>query len=268
MRNLTIALKVVIVIAALVSLSGTAVAEWTAFNDTTFESGSTHANTTLYRGDGNEDGSSGKLKNIVTGDELPVTVTIAAYVTRYGNNGAQPTNGTDAYNIFDGYVDFRDTGPFSGSLEMERTDMYYTYTFTGLNPAMTYDFAGTAIRGGYNDRWTKVTLDGADGYTNAHSTGAGTVQPGVAGLGMNQMAMHTGMNSHADQGYVAYWTDIDPGTDGTISVNSQWYQPGGGSKGYGLHGIMLVEVPEPSTLLLAAMALLGLAAFGWRRRRA
>ena len=257
-------IKTVAMLVAILGLAGTAGADFTAFNDTTYEAGFTHANTTLY----SHGGTSGLLKDITTGLDTPVTVTITEAGISWQNYCAEPAAGTDAANMFGGYVGFRGSnngGPGGGSIEVAGAADHYTYTFTGLNPALTYNFAGTAIRGGYDDRWSTITLDGADAYTNAHSTGAGVVAPGTGGLAANQVAIHVGRNSEADQGYIAYWTDIAPGDDGTISVISQQYVAGGGTKGYGLHGIMLQEVPEPATMSLLALG--GLALLRRRRRK-
>jgi len=256
-------IKTVVVVVAVLGLAGTAGADFTAFNDTTFEAGFTHANTTLY----SHGGTSGLLKDITTGQDTPVTVTITEAGISWQNYCAEPAAGTDAANMFSGYVGFRGSnndGPGGGSIEVSGAD-HYTYTFTGLNPALTYNFAGTASRGGYDDRWSTITLDGADAYTNAHSTGAGVVDPGTSGLTDNQVGIHTGSNSTAAEGYIAYWTGIDPGDDGTISVISEQYAAGGGSKGYGLHGIMLQEVPEPASMALLALG--GLAVLRRRKQR-
>jgi len=223
-----------------------------AFNDHVAGTG-THANTTVYAANGD---SSGLLKDIATGTDTAATLTTTHRDVHFATNGAAPATGTDAHQIFDGFVDFRAAG--GSSLEVAGSD-HYTHTFTGLDtgPAVTYTFAGTAIRGSssYSGRWTLVTLDGAENFTDAHSTGIGVVthdpeapDPPVAA---NQVAIWSGYNSGASQGFVAAWTGIDPGADGVFTVISTQYTgptPGvgsgtaGGDKGYGLAGIRLEEV--------------------------
>jgi len=217
-----------------------------AYNDH-LPGGGTHANTTDYSAMSGE-AHSGVLKDIATGADTTVTLEVTAAGINYQNSQANPASGTDAYEIFHGFVDF---GSATGaSLELTAGD-HYTYTFSDLDvgDAVTYNFAGTAIRGnsGYTDRWTLVTLVGADASTSAHSSGNGVVV-----ISPTQMALWTGANHLSNQGFVAAWTDIDPGTDGEFLVVSRQYEgptPGvgsgnstGGDKGYGLTGIRLEEV--------------------------
>ena len=222
---------------------------FTAFNDHV-AGGDTHAFATTYATNGDD---SGLLKNVTTGAGTGVTLTTSQVGVGFGSPGAAPSVGTDAYDIFDGYVDFRSgTGT---SIEIASGDSY-THAFTGLDtgPDVTYTFAGTAIRGdaGYTNRWTLVTLDDADGATAAHSSGLGVVV-----VSPTQVAIWTGHNNAASQGFVAAWTGIDPGPDGDFSVISTRYTgatPGVGSgaadgdKGYGLAGIRLQEVPPSGPL--------------------
>jgi len=231
--------------------SGPPTVQFTAFNDHV-RGADTHANATSYAGNGTD---SGPLKDIATGDDTPVTLATPASGIHYGNNGADPAAGTDAYTVFDGYVDF--STATESSIEIAALDGdYYTHALTGLDtgPDVTYNFTGTAVRGDvdYTDRWTLVTLDDADAATPAHSTGLGVVV-----VSPTQVAIWTGYNSAATQGFVAAWTDIDPGADGDFSVISTQYTgatPGvgsgtaDGSKGYGLAGIRLENVAPSGPL--------------------
>jgi len=220
-----------------------------AFNDHIAGAG-THANATTYAANGAD---SGPLKNIDTGADTGVTLRTSHAGVAFQTNGAAPATGTDAYGIFDGYVDFRSAS--RSSLEVAGGD-HYTHTFSDLDAGdlITYNFAGTAIRGnsGYDDRWTLVTLEGAVSATPAHSSGIGVVP-----IGASEAALWTGHNSGAGQGFVVAWTDVDPGPDGEFSVVSTHYTgatPGvgggtaTGSKGYGLAGVRLGEVPPSGPL--------------------
>jgi len=221
---------------------------WVAFNDHLAGAG-THAHATTYAANGM---ASGLLKDISTGANLGATLTITENGTSYEGTQGLPAAGTDAFGTFDGYVDF---GSGTGSsLALTGTD-HYTHTFSGLDAgdAAIYNFAGTAVRGGtdYADRWTLVRLSGADAATPAHSSGAGVVV-----LSATQVALWTGENQQADQGFLAAWTDIDPGADGEFSVIASQYTgptPGVGdgmagnespTKAYGLTGIRLEEVSD------------------------
>ncbi|MGB2821047.1 MAG: lamin tail domain-containing protein, partial [Phycisphaerae bacterium] len=228
---------------------GPATGGFVAFNDHVSGAG-THADATTYSANGT---GSGFLKDIDTGAYTDVTLNVTQNGTSYEGIQGVPAVGTDAYDIFNGYVDF---GSGSGaSLAISGGDEY-VYTFSGLETAggVTYGFTGTAVRGntGYANRWTLVTLQGAVTATADHSSGVGVVtQAENPSLGANQVALWTGENHQAGQGFVACWTDIDPGADGTFWVVSTQYTgstPGvgsgtaDGSKGYGVTGIRLEEV--------------------------
>ncbi|NQU24274.1 MAG: CotH kinase family protein [Candidatus Nealsonbacteria bacterium] len=213
---------------------------FTAFNDT-IAGGATHANTTTYADVGGGS-SSGQLKDIDTGALTPVLLSTFGFGVHPGGTGSSPASGTDAADIFSGYVDF--SSATGNSLEIESGDSY-TYDFSNLDPGNTYEFAGTAVRGdsSYTNRWTRITLLGADAATADHSSGAGVI---TTDLPSNQVVLWTGDNSQSDQGWVVQWTDIDPGDDGQFEVVSEQYiYAGSGSKGYGLNGIRLIE-HEPS----------------------
>ncbi len=217
-----------------------------AYNDHIPGSG-THGNATTYTTHASSP-NSGLMKNVDTGEYTGVTATVTSSGHRFANLQGEPQPGTDAHALFGGYVTFGSAS--SASIEVDNED-HYTYTFTGLDDgdAVTYDFAGSAVRGDsrYTDRWTLVTLLGAVSATSAHSTGEGVVV-----LGDRQVAVWTGQNHDVAQGYVARWSCIDPGPDGEFSVASEQYtdsiptsvRPDGmanGSKGYGLTGIRLEE---------------------------
>jgi len=247
--------------------TGGAATGFVAFNDHVPDyGGGTHANTTAYSAMTGQT-ASGALKDIVTGADTGVTLTVSDRGIAYQGAQANPAAGTDAYEIFHGYVDLSSDGGGGASIEVNADD-HYTYSFSDLDTgdAVTYNFHGTAVRGRstYTDRWTLVTLEGAVSFTPDHSSGVGVV---TAGLEPNQVAIWTGHNSAAGQGFVAGWTDIDPGGDGEFEVISEQYKgptsgvgtgnSSGGSKGYGISGIRLEEVafnglPGRYTLSLVA----------------
>ncbi|MDP6047728.1 MAG: Ig-like domain-containing protein [Phycisphaerae bacterium] len=222
-----------------------------AFNDH-IAGVATHANATSYAGNST---ASGQLKDITTALGTGVTLTVTSAGIKYAGNSSPPTAETDAHDIFNGYIDF--SAANGASLEIRGAD-HYTHAFSGLDSggATTYNFHGTAIRGkaNYTNRWTTVMLIGADGFTADHSSGIGVV---TAGLADNQVAIWVGHNSAANQGFVAGWTNIDPGPDGAFTIVSQQYSgptPGvgsgssvGGSKGYGLAALRLEEVAANGT---------------------
>jgi hypothetical protein len=195
-------------------------------------------------------GESGLLRDIATGLATGVTLTTRSSGVNFGSQGSNPSAGTDAAEIFGGFVDF--SAGSRRSVEIDPGDSM-RYEFSGLSPGATYAFAGTAVRGNasYTDRWTLVELVGADAFQAAHSAGVGVV---TAGLPPNQVAFWSGHN--ADAGYVVQWLDISAGTDGRFEIVSTQYQgavptqinasgTASGSKGYGLSAIRLIE-DEPA----------------------
>ena len=212
-----------------------------------FSSDATAEHTTFYSDVSGRD-AAGPLVDIETGEASGILLTTAQDGVNFGGNGRQPAEGTDAYDIFNGYVDFSAGG--EKSIEISGTDTY-GYTFENLDSGATYEFAGTAVRGNafYTNRWTLVELRGVDAASPAHSTGSGVV---TTGLPSNQVAIWTGNNQSFGQGFVAQWIDIDPGADGRFQVISKQYTGpvptsidsdgvADGSKGYGIAGIRLVE---------------------------
>ena len=227
-------LRLGVLLGSLAILPGGAQAQFAAFND--FGPGlGTHTNATAYGSPGFA--ASGVLKNITNG--LPAGVTLAVTSSGVVASATQgtPDYGTPASIVFDGYVDFGGTN--NPGYEVAGASAILTYTFTGLNPNVEYNFQGTGIRGDstYTNRWALFEIVGADYIQSRHTAGALTV-----GLATNQVAINTGANIAGD---LAWWEHIRPGTDGSFSVTSKQYQgavPGGssgGSKGYAMTGLRL-----------------------------
>ena len=199
---------------------------------------------------------SGQLKNIVSGAVLPVTAT----GTIVGDTNDQYGNGGDCNAGTDAGV-FRNIVAVPGSSELEPVGQSprassYTMTFSNLNPAMQYivTLTGNRADSGYTKRWSRVSIAGADSFTNSSSSGVTVISP-------SEVAFCTGHNTVT--GYVAQWPDIAPGSDGIFSVTSTRHDAYT-EKGYAMTVFRLEEVvPEPATvglLCLGGLALL-------RRRR-
>ncbi len=202
----------------------------------------TDPNTTSYAANKT---ASGFLKDIETGDETGITLDVSAVGARYELITLPPNEGTDAYNVFDGFV-YMSIGSGAG-IKID-SNASYTHTFSGLDPNSTYEFIGTAVRGDSKatDRWTLVTLESADSHTEAHSDSVGVV---TSGLPDSEVALWTGDNR--SEGAVVGWSNIRPGVDGTFSIVSTQYlgstpdvgtgEASGGANGYGLEAIRLTE---------------------------
>ena len=211
----------------------TAQVEWTAFNDLAPDGSDNPPNVTGhdYRAVG------GSLRDFVTGDALPVTVSgtiVNGYDPR--RNGVPTREGTDAAAAFGGVVDLR------GIHELDRADWRNIVTFDGLDPTKRYTITLTANRGNRlyrGSRYTRVTLVGADELTQASSDG-------VVVYGEDAVSFGAGDNSKT--GYVARWVDVTA-ADGQFSVVSQWdNEQGGGfgnTKGYAMAAFRLEQHGNP-----------------------
>ncbi|MDD5700909.1 MAG: metallophosphoesterase, partial [Dehalococcoidales bacterium] len=205
---------------------------WTAYNDCNFVDGDLDQNITKISVSGT---TSGSLIRRSGGAETPVT----AAFTKNGDitltvNGVNALMGTDAYDTFN------DDVSCSGVVNSSVSGWWVDLTLSGLDPAKSYTFAGTAIRGGstttYYNRNSTFILSGDEGAINTSTSGA-------VAIDSHTIAFNTGSNHN--EGYVVRWTDIDPGSDGTIVIRSRASNTseisGSTANAYGLSVFMLQE---------------------------
>jgi hypothetical protein len=187
----------------------TAHAQWVAYND---HGGGLHPNVTTFK-------NSGALRNVDTGANLPVTLTI----TNRGfsdsfSSGAAITAGPAA-GTFAGFVEFSGEAWSSTS-----TNGAMGHTLSGLKTNATYSLKGSGNRGepSYTGRWTLFELAGARSFRNAHSAGCLTNDPakGIM-LASNQVALCTGYNTVS--GAMFNWEDVVPGDDGRVTIITRKY---------------------------------------------
>ncbi|MGC8743043.1 MAG: lamin tail domain-containing protein [Verrucomicrobiia bacterium] len=241
---------------------------WRAFNDH-FAGPNTHPNATAWNPLGTDygaPGNSGPLKDIYSGRNLPVTLTITANYYSTGGAMGKPNAGTPAGDWFLPYIDFG-SGDLPHTLLLAGADNHATYTFTGLNPNCRYIFKGTAVRGNsYLNRWSMATLNDAVSFKGAHvpAWGAqGIVNFGaltseqISDLSTNQMAWNAGEN-RAD-GVMIVWQEIVPPANGQVSVKVQQYlgrvptgQATDGQYSYSLSALSLEQVSVPPVIVLTA----------------
>jgi len=223
-----------------VAVSGEAtvpVEGWIAYNDCVYESGEDGylgANVTTFGvGDGFTGDTSGELLDQATGNPTGVTASLtqSGGVTwqsgdTYG--GADTAAGTDANDTFGGLTDM------IGVLQYGDEGWYVDLTFTGLDPAKQYTFATSASRNNssYTERYTQYTLSGVDGATNASTAGVNEIS--------NLSAWFNTGDNH-DEGYVARWTGIQPGADGSFTVRAEAYAE---RRAYAFDVFMLQEEEE------------------------
>jgi hypothetical protein len=149
--------------------------------------------------------------------------------------GAQAAAGTDAATYFG--TDSGRIVDLGRSVELDATTWSNTATIRGLDPNALYAITLTANHGDPrfgNARFTRVTLNGASTYQNASSTGVSVNAP-------NSVSFNTGYNTQ--RGYVARWVGINPGSDGRITVVSQWDASRGtgstNNRGYAMTALLL-----------------------------
>jgi len=192
-------------------------AQFVAFNDHAPGTG-THVNATRWSC--LVAPTAGPLKNIVDGLDTPVTLTITHVGTAQGGSAAAyPQIGSPAHVTFTNFVDF--VGTPGAAVQITNV---MRYTFSGLDPAKRYNFKGSAVRGGsassYTNRWTKITISGADSFTSQHTANIVTSSQQPT-LGDNEVAANFGVNLTGD---MVLWDQIDPGADGTFEIICDWYR--------------------------------------------
>src|SRR5947209_522282 len=193
----------------------------------------------------------GFFTNVNTGVTTPVALwSFVSNSVTTGAAAATPAVGTPVYNTFNGFVDFKGISP-PESIQLLTNNSFVVLTFSNLNPGLRFNFKGSAVRGGadYTNRWTKVTILGADSAAAAHTANALTSVQAPADLGPNDVAICFGQNHLPNQGDMAVWDDINPGADGTFQIVCTRYigfVPNGTSlagapHGYAITGVRLQE---------------------------
>ena len=220
------------------------VSGWTAYNDCIYESPPQYIadNVTTYNiGSDSPGPSSGLLKDILTGFNTPVTATLteSGGVTWQEDpsfGGQDCDSGTDADDIFGGITDM------IGVTYYGSENWYVDLTFTDLDPNKTYTFATSSNRdkndSDYTNRYSMYTISDADEYTNASSDG-------VIENSNSSVSFCTGYNT--ENGYIAKWTQISPGSDGDFKVRAEAHgSPYQTLKAYAFDVFMLkVDSSEP-----------------------
>ena len=221
-------------------------AGWVAYNDMNPYSGDANAtNVTEHTYETND----GALVDYNTGTSLNATVTgscvngsgtVVSCEDSYEDYGGQTNSGTDAADVFGTsdsvIVDLQNM--------VQLTDANYDdiITLENLDPTKTYNITVTTNRDSSSYasiRFTKVTIVGAETYINASSSG-------VVVNSEDSVSFSTGYNTV--NGYVAKWTGITTGSDGSFSIKSERDESqGSGSsntKGYAMTAFRLEEVSE------------------------
>ncbi len=216
---------------------------WIAYNDLNNADDDNAANVTEH----GYDAENATLKDFDTGQDLPVSITVVSSGGQtYDNGGDFSTESSDAYVAFDSIVHL------AGVYQLDDTSDVSTITFNDLDPTKEYAITLTANRddSSYADmRYTRVTIQGADTYVNASSSG-------VVVNSDASVSFSTGYNTV--NGYVAKWTGITA-ADGSFSIESVWDDSlGSGSsntKGYAMSAFKLELPPTDPTITISGTPL-------------
>ena len=176
---------------------------FTAYNDLSWSTGEANTRITLYT-----TGQNGLLKDYFTGTNTPVTLTIAGGYIDYCNTPVQGSNansGTDAYAVFNGIVNSEGLISYSGP--------NLTFTFTGLDPNLNYEFVlfGNRNNTSYTNRMTTTTISEVESFTNAST-------PSTDFSGETDPAVTIVNGYNTVNGYVARFININAGADGDMLI--------------------------------------------------
>ncbi len=191
---------------------------FTAFNDLSNGESPCPENTkiTYYTTDvgaGHPCGNSGKLKNYDTpgGSDTPVTLTVTGgnWNSFAATLGALSNTGTDAYRVFDGKLNATGVIAYSNNP--------IVLTFSGMGSSLRYEVVvfGNRNVSGYTNRVSKIRIDGA-GNSNNNFKNKSTFKATYSNADDPETIIVNGFNR--EEGYVARFTDIDPGGDGVITI--------------------------------------------------
>jgi hypothetical protein len=198
--------------------------------------------------------SSGLLVDYETGATPGYTLTVTGSTgpaPRIGNNGVDPNPGTDAYSEFEDILNMtgfiQGTTPGAGETDRGSVDLIFTNLFGGA----PYEIVLFGERSTANDgRPTSFTISGADRFINASTSGTDFTGPA------DSTTIYDTAPNNAT-GYVARFTGIMPGTDGSVTItvadgnadnDDNWY----------VNGVKLSTVPVPAPTALIGLGLVGL----------
>ncbi len=227
-----------------------------AFNDSTPSGNFTFFTTDLGGNTGLP--HSGELVDFATGAETGVTLSVTGGDFN-GNSHVITQTGTatgEAAAIFAGKTGLDVGANFSATGTVSYggaggSDI--VLTFTGLNHTRVYTLVTFAHRNVYTDRNSLHTLSGADSFSNESSDGSvynrETEQNVPLFDGLYDPS--TLMPSDNDNGWIVKYTNIDPGSNGliTLTISDAGFDFNGTTdKGRYVNAVMLQEIPATPIL--------------------
>ncbi len=192
---------------------------WVAYNDCA-EAYIENPNTTQVTLGTTTTGTPGELLRFSDGVGTNVTAQFTASepLTAMINTGGLPGSSTDAYATFNEKVNMSGLIQFNENTQPENLVAWWIdLNLTNLDPNKTYTLAATANRnalGGsyYDTSVTRYSLSGDGGATNASTLGVNVIDD-------HSVSFNVALNN--ETGYVARWTGINPGADGTIVLRAE-----------------------------------------------
>jgi len=219
---------------------------WTAFNDFAQNVSGLGSNQSFVTNISRQTtplvyNNNGSLKNYGTGAILPINLTMekadwntVAWPNCWDCIGGMANPETDFYNLLFGRVNA--TGIF-GYQNGE-----HKYRFDRLNSSKKYRVVIFLNR--FNDadegRNTTIIIQGADSFRANPSIGVTKINS----TNMTNDTITFGVGSNTAEGYIASWTNISAGSDGSFYINITNTTIYTGSHSYGANAIMLEELPE------------------------
>ena len=185
-----------------------------AYNDLGWGDGQLTSNITRITSPDGGSGlpSTGELVDFDTGLGTGVNLSVTGGTFDAGQQAdfytAEPLPGTDAFEVFDGKLDalgtisYEQIAPPEGNLVL---------TLDSLDPSQSYEIVLYGHRGDYllENRAALLTLTGADAFANESTAGSDFSGPDDPS---------TRMGPDNVEGYVARWTGVRAGSDGTVEI--------------------------------------------------
>ena len=178
-----------------------------AYNDFSWSEGQLAKNITRITTDNTPDespeGNEGAMIDYNTGEETQVTLHVTGgrwLKSRHPTFGQLSSSGTDGFNVFDGKVDA------TGVLSYSTNSVHLT--FSNLDPTLLYQVVlfGNRNKEAYASKFSKIEIVSAVRYQNKSTPGSLFLGPGD-----ESVTIVNGYNT--ENGYVARFSDISPGTD-------------------------------------------------------
>jgi len=275
MRKVAIA---VLATAVCCGLASSASADWIAYNDLISPYGGATQTTIGENGSGelikSSDGSGTGVTFTHTDTDNFVDYTGQGYWYEGASWWSPDTDGYNMFTLANVSAEGIESYPASSNWSSD-------YTFSGLDPAKKYRVALSACRASsstsYQARFTGhdiVNPDGSQTYASSSVSPHEAANPDGWSPYIRKNSETSVSINYAQQqqkwwnGYVASWTEIDPGADGAFMVHTY---PDGNiygewRKAYMPVVLLLEELPPPIAEP-AGLGLIGVALLGLRRRR-